>query len=850
MLYQNEKTRNISFPLGGIGSGSIGLAGTGELRDWEIFNRPNRNSKNCYSHFAIKANYKGKNLVKVLQGSEDDLYKYYPRRGDSGAPMASMVGFPRFRNVDFDGEFPIANLHFTDKDFPAKVKLCAFNPFIPHDDFNSSLPVAFFEWEIENVTDEEIEYAIAFSVQNVAKKGFNKEISKDNMQGLYFGCADLGEDEIGYTDLCLLTDSDDVATRMCWHRETGPKDSIRTYWYDFMQQKRLQQFVYTDMTEKDHGTADHGTVASYVSVKPHEKKKIRFVLAWNVPNYYNYWMPYKDENGKDVTWKNYYATQFKTSFESATYALERFDELYTKTEKFKNALFNSTLPSFVIDAISANLSILKSSTVLRTDDGTLWGWEGVHETFGSCEGSCQHVWNYAYAVPFLFPKLERSIRESFTKYAMNEFGSTCFRVSLPFGRPPVSPIAARPDLTYFACLDGQMGEVFKHYREWKISGDDEWMKANAENVFKMVEFAWSKENPNAWDADKDGVLEGLQHHTLDIELIGPCSWLEGMYLLALDCAAEIAEWLGDKARVTEYRDLYEKGKKWMNENLFNGEYFTQKIDLKDKSLIDKFNLPNYWNEETGEIRYQIGDGCIIDQMLAEWHAHIIGRPMLFDEDKKKIALRSLYKYNYKESMRDVTNFWRVFAYNDESGTIICEYPEGVYRPMNPMNYNEEVMTGFEYALAGLMLAEGFNQEGETMVKAVRDRYDGEKRNPFSEVECGINYARAMASYALLPIYSGFTFDMTKKYVGFNPEKQADAQYLWSVAQSWGTVYFEKNTCRFAVENAPISLQSFGLPSGKSATELKIDGKAVSFTQDGDRLYFKEQAIAKELYVAF
>jgi hypothetical protein len=32
----------ISFPLGGVAAGSLGLGGRGQLRDWEIFNRPNK----------------------------------------------------------------------------------------------------------------------------------------------------------------------------------------------------------------------------------------------------------------------------------------------------------------------------------------------------------------------------------------------------------------------------------------------------------------------------------------------------------------------------------------------------------------------------------------------------------------------------------------------------------------------------------------------------------------------------------------------------------------------------------------------------------------------------------------
>ncbi|MEM3173520.1 MAG: GH116 family glycosyl-hydrolase, partial [Candidatus Bathyarchaeia archaeon] len=65
--YRGDRTREISFPIGGIGTGSIGLAGNGRLIDWEIFNRPNKGSVNGFSHFAIKAEHEGKILdARVL----------------------------------------------------------------------------------------------------------------------------------------------------------------------------------------------------------------------------------------------------------------------------------------------------------------------------------------------------------------------------------------------------------------------------------------------------------------------------------------------------------------------------------------------------------------------------------------------------------------------------------------------------------------------------------------------------------------------------------------------------------------------------------------------------------------
>ena len=148
----------------------------------------------------------------------------------------------------------------------------------------------------------------------------------------------------------------------------------------------------------------------------------------------------------------------------------------------------------------------------------------------------------------------------------------------------------------------------------------------------MLEFAWSPENDHAWDADKDGIMEGRQHHTLDMELFGPSSWLEGMYLAALKAAAEMGEFLGDTEKAQEYNELFNKGYEWTKQNLFNGKYFIQKIDITGKAITDKFEATKeYWNDETKQIKYQICDGSSIDQMLAQWHADIIGLGNIFDE---------------------------------------------------------------------------------------------------------------------------------------------------------------------------------------------------------------------------
>ncbi|RJS92153.1 hypothetical protein CW705_03005 [Candidatus Bathyarchaeota archaeon] len=810
-IYTGSKTREISFPLGGIGTGCIGLAGNGRLIDWEIFNRPNKGSINGLSHFAVKAEVDGKVLdARILTGDLPPPYSGEdPGRASAsfgfGPPRGYMAGLPHFREVEFEGTYPIANLKFKDEKFPGKVQLTAFNPYIPLNDLDSSIPAAFFEIEIQNPADETITYTICLSIQNPLPSGTTVNTHGEE-KGIHFikmTSKDLREEDVRFGDVTIATDSHEISYQEYWFRGRW-FDPLQIYWKDLTSPGKFKNRHYSKPHE---GIKDHCLLAAHLKVKPKEKGKVRFIISWNFPNCYNYWNPEKSDEVK--TWKNYYATVFRDSVETAIYCLENWDRLYGETVKFRDSLFSSTLPPYVIDAVSSNLSILKTPTVLRLEDGSLYGFEGCRFNSGCCEGSCMHVWNYAYAQTFLFPRLDRSMWDLHYKYDQREDGRISFRLQLPLGREQWSfPHAA---------VDGQFGSVIRAYL-WKLTGDDVWLKTYWESIRKSIEYAWAETNEDKWDLDKDGVLEGRQHHTLDMELFGPNSWLTGFYLAALKAGAEMAEYLGKHEKAAEYRELFEKGKEWVDQHLFNGEYYYHLIDLKDKSVLKKFRsedpkiFDTYWDDEHGEIKYQIGEGCGIDQVVAQWHANICGLGEILDKKQVKKALKSIYKYNFK-SMRDFFNPCRVFSLNDEAGVVICEWPEEKYRPVIPVPYAEETMNGFEYAVACHMIQEGLIDEGLEIVKSIRDRYDGEKRNPWNEIECGSNYSRSMASYTLLLALSGFKFDLVKNRIEFNPPRIINGNFkcFWSLGTGWGTFEIQQNNVMIQVQHGHLKIKVLSLP---------------------------------------
>ncbi|MBE6726321.1 MAG: hypothetical protein E7576_14200 [Ruminococcaceae bacterium] len=828
--YKGSATSKISFPLGGIGSGSIGLGGNGRLLDWEIYNRPAKGSLNGFSHFAVKAEKPDGTLVdaRVLNGDYDqDMSGQYGLNFGHGMPGGTMAGFPHFAEHVFEGKFPTAEITFDDPHFPGRAKLFAFNPMIPLNDKDSSIPAAFFEILIENGSGETLDFSAAFSVRNPNSPSVNSYFENYRLRGIKLGQKDVADDDPDKCDLTVATSDLSGSAQEYWYRG-GWSDAVETFWRNFTEG--------TDFTNRRYdwdAGGDHATLAVKKRLAPGECGSFRFVLAWNKPNNFNYWNPMKDENGRDVTWKNYYATVFEDSADSATYALANWDELLAKTVRFRDEFFSSTLPDEVIEAASATMSVLKTATVFRLENGEFYGWEGLNEHSGSCEGTCAHVWNYAYALCFLFPSLERSIRDLDYRYNRDENGRMQFRMQLPLGR-------ARG--TWRACVDGQMGGVIKSWREWKISGDTDWLRANWEGIKASLEYAWNPNNFDGWDRDMDGVLEGRQHHTLDMELFGPSSWLEGFYLCALKCGAEMARAMGEEESARLYEDLFAKGRKWTDENLFNGKWYFQKVDLSDKAKLEPYtecgSAMSYWNDEAGQMKYQIGEGSEIDQLLAQWHADILGLGDIFDPEQRKTALRSLYEHNYAGPARERYNPFRLYSVNGERGAVICVYPDGAKKPAIPIPYCQETMHGFEYALAGLMMAEGMNDEGLEIVRSVRDRYDGAKRNPWNEIECGSNYARSMASFSFLPILSGFVFDMTKKRIGWLPRIDANPfRCFWSLEGAWGRVEIADGGMTVTVLGGSLNVRE--VVTALCVSSVTADGAEVGFGQDGDTVRLAE-----------
>jgi len=497
------------------------------------------------------------------------------------------------------------------------------------------------------------------------------------------------------------------------------------------------------------------------------------------------------------------------------YTAEHLPDLEARTRMFATALRESTLPAVVKEAASANLSTLATTTCFRTADGEFHGFEGSDDQRGCCYGNCTHVWNYETATAFLFPSFARSLRRSAFGYSMDDAGAIHFRQMLPEGK----------GRSGFAAADGQMGQIIHAWLDWKISGDDALLKSTWPRAKKALEFAWA---PGGWDANRDGVMEGVQHNTYDVEFYGPNPMCGIYYLGALRAGEEMARGAGDAGSADTYRRLFEQGSKWIDANLFNGEFYVQQVRGFRKDEIANNLRSDMGSENTETPEYQVGAGCLADQLIGQYLAEVGGMGPLVAPENIRRTLRSIYKYNHKPGLSDHDNVERTYALNEEAAVVVCDYGNAE-RPHIPFPYYAEAWTGQEYLVAALLMNWGMVTEGVECVKNIRARYDGEKRNPWDEPECGHHYARAMSSWSTVLAMSGFLYDGAAGAVVAVPKIPRDNfQCFWSTGTGWGTFTLRNQpkgaSFTIKVLKGKLAIRSCAIAASGTTATVELSGK--------------------------
>ena len=795
--YEGANLERVAFPIGGIGAGMFCLEGTGAVSHMSVrgilqfFNEP------CtFAAVAIKG---GTNVARVLEGPVPSWKLFGASRTGNGA-SGSSFGLPRFREAVFTARFPFGTVELADPGVPLRVTLTGWSPFVPGDAAGSSLPVGALEYTLKNTTGATVEAVFSYNAKNFMAAGAagNEILPLKNGFILHQKGSEAKISDEGA--FAVFVDDDAAVVDHSWFRG-GHWDPITLAWRN-IQEARLRA------NPPVEGASPGASLFVPLTIAPGQEKTVRVLMAWYVP--VTDLRMGRDPAGTPPPTaaeiscgspfhKPWYSGEFGDVREVAEHWRTRYGALRAGSVLFRDAFYDTTLPPEVIEAAAANLTILKSPTVLRQTDGRLWAFEGCSDDRGCCYGSCTHVWNYAQAFPHLFPDLERTLRQTEFNESQDDRGHQQFRSALP-----IRPVTH----DFHAAADGQLGGIMKVHREWRISGDTEWLKAIWPKVRRSLDYCIQ-----TWDPRGKGLLEEPHHNTYDIEYWGPDGHCGSFYLGALKAAVDMGAALGDD--VSAYRGLLEKGIANIEKELYNGEYFFQKImtqglDAEFKGVDYSSNGPGYKDvvdlvNKEGP-KYQYGTGCLSDGVLGFWMARVCGLGEIVDPAKVKSHLSAVYRYNLKRDLSEFANPQRpAFAAGKEGGLLLCTWPRGGELAL-PFIYSNEVWTGIEYQAASHLMMEGLVAEGLEIVRVCRDRYDGKVRNPFNEYECGHWYARALSSYGLIEGLTGVRYDAVDKTLYIDSRVGGDFRSFLSTASGFGTVGLEKGKPFFEMKSGSLDVR--------------------------------------------
>lgn len=839
VVYSGDSLKNIAYPLGGITTGNVLMGGRGNILEWEIFGRADQDELPPYmTFFALHAeNANGLQYNRILEGVLPD-----DQPNPFGVPRQQLTGIPRFSKCQFSSDFPFARTKLSDPDIPVEAELTGWSPFIPLETKLSSLPAVRFDWELTNTGTDSLQIHLAFNFANpFSDYDFEEQfrrgevvcVKSSRYNGIMFSCQEPEKAEF----MVVTPDNQPVITGR-WYRGRW-WDNSELFWKEFSNKGYVEPSEDSYSFTGRSGT-DVSTISVPVTLGPGEKDTISFNVFWRIPmRKAERSMALGSGQTPGQEYQNWYTVPYADVAQIANEYFSEFDKLRQKTKLFRDILFASTVPIYVRDALASNLYALRSNLLMRNEMGKVHAFEGLGNDFGCCPGNCAHVWNYAQALAFLFPDLERDMRETNFLHDTHEDGAMSFRTVFPPGPYWMRAVAA----------DGQMGTIIRAYREWIYTGDDEWLKEIWPGIKKALEFAWkgSDRGQIPWDPNQEGVIRGNQHNTYDINFFGPNMLTGSLYLGALKAASEMALTMGENDKSEEYLKLYNSGRVKYEEQLWNGEYYVQKVEVPEGvRLPESYKLKN--EEGPGELKpkYQYENGCLSDQLLGQFLCDLTGLGSLVDSTHINRALLSVYRYNFVRDFAEFENVQRVYALNKESGLVLCSWPGG-NKPAVPFVYSDEVWTGVEYQVAASLIYRGMVDEGLELVKATRERYRGYNRNPFAEIESGRYYARSLSNWALITALSGYSYNGSEGLMTFKPALNKDKFYtFWSTGSAWGSFEINKKAVYLTVLHGKLDLSEFSfIHFSERINESSVSGAVFESEGEFHTLLFKDELHLKE-----
>jgi uncharacterized protein (DUF608 family) len=485
------------------------------------------------------------------------------------------------------------------------------------------------------------------------------------------------------------------------------------------------------------GKTWNGALALTKDIPANTSQTFTFFLAWHFPHRYVNWSQ-KGFGIQDTTTQFYIGNQYATFWPNISEVLEytqtNLTTLTAQTRMFRDAMFNSTLPWQLIDSAAARMMVLRSPTCMWQADGNFYAFEGCSAQSGCCPLNCTHVWNYEMALSRLYPDLERTMRETDLQQQISPNSIIPSRTTVP--------LELRRQWTFWPnytdinqastaiCVDGEIGTVNKTYREVLQGAPKKWFDQQWPQVKKIMD-RWM----TTLD-DGTGVIRGPQPNTYDCAVYGVNTFIGTQYLCALRAAEEMAKLQGDTASATSYHNRFTSGSTQLDKLCFtNGKWYTQVVDSAHDTNV-------------------MSDGTFVDALGGWWWARSLGLGDILPIEHVRSSLQNTFQQNHVTAFNPALQYPRKFFDQRDAGMFIIRWPDGTV-PRNGLLYSSEgAWTGLEYPFAGQCLYAGLNDIALQVLTEAREKYDGTRRSPWNEVECGDHYSRQMGGFLLFEIASG------------------------------------------------------------------------------------------------
>ena len=791
----------IGLPISGIGTGQVYLSGDGRLWYWNL--TANKDKKN---------NPKGPRYMDPDEAKSPAGQGFALQINDE----VHSLDAKGFEKVTFTNQCPMGRVNFADAAVPVEVQLDAYTPFIPINRDDSSYPVIVMRYTVTNSSKSVQELSIAGWIENKANNSNKPKV-------------------------CVYRELENINAVECTSK-TKNANSIALGIFgsqkpDFLNLKKTKsgaQSVFDSdddaadlpsdgkRVESDGKKMAFASLGRKLSLGPGESETVSFAVSWRYP-LVQYGTGFGNSKKAKTLGQNHYATLWPAAADAAGEVANREKELYGETKQWTETWYDSTLPYWFLERSFIPINSVQTQVTQRVvPPGKKDDFYNLEEGVRCCPGNCTHVWSYAQGLSRIFPVIERECRDRV------EYG-------LGFNKQSGSIAHRYQGGRFKDAIDGTCGTILRVLRESQMTTDYTFLESIWDRVKLSMDHVIK-----TWDMDEDGMLAGAQHNTLDEPWFGQVHWLINVYHASLKAAAVMARQMKQPQVAERYQQIVAKGVPAMVDLLWNEDfgYFIHKPGEPD-------------NQKHGST-----NGCHIDQVLGDSWLMNVGIEPSLPKDKIRKSLQSLWKYNFTPDVgafRDVMTNGRYYAAAGDAGLVMCSFPYGKIEPKSGKKsyagYLNECMTGFEWQVAAHMIWEGMVEEGLAIGKAIYDRYQPAKRNPYNEVECSDHYSRAMASYGAYMAACGYRYDGPEGKLAFGPRLSPENfRAAFTTAEGWGSftqkVESGKQSAGLELRYGQLMLKEFSLDAveGTAATvaDVKLDGQqiAIAFEKVADKYVIK------------